>query len=421
MKKFCVFGLLVSFVVLLLAVGNAFAQAVPPAPQGDLVLNQSFETADPNNSNLAANWAVYGQPYTRVHNFNVWDQNFVVQLQANQGAVQHIVLNQTYPYRVRLTARVKGDSIVDDPNDVLGASLDCKVYFQNGETAWCYTTKKTKNVGTFDWTEIGFNTASLNVSTLWAKIAWIDVRIRMGNVGGTAWFDSVTAEEYTPSNDTGMVTFCFHDSFLSTYTKGYPLLKSYGMVGSEAAVTSYLGLGAHMSLFQLQDLYANGWTILSHTVHHPDMTTLSLLDLNDEFYWSQKFLADNGIPTRHFAYPFGNYNGLTMQRLEAQRYGNLKYDSAQVDGDYNMQGMFPYNVGVFSIKYDTTVQQIKDWVNLQKAFHGWAVFVIHEIDNANGPWTVTYDMLHQMVQAVADSGAKVVSYDEGFDRITNTQ
>jgi peptidoglycan/xylan/chitin deacetylase (PgdA/CDA1 family) len=391
-------------------------------PRVNHVVNFSFETVDPANSNLAVGWRSYGAPYTRVHNFHVWDQNYVAEMKAGQGAVQRIVLNQTTPYPVRISARVKGENIANDPADKFGASLGCMVKYVNiVDPAWCPTTMTTKNVGTFDWKCVGYNTGTLNTSSVWNRIEWIDVRLSMGNVLGTAWFDDVHVEEYT--RGPGMVTFNFHDSFLSTYTKGYPLLKASGYVGSVAAVTGYIDStdGKHMTLAQHKELYNNGWSITSHGVTHRDLTTLSINEVNDELYWSHKYLVDNEMPTKHFVLPFFSYNAAVISRIQAEWYGGYPYLSAQTDKDFNQQGTFPYNIGVKTIKHDTQMSEINAWVDMAKGTGNWTIFVIHEIDNANGIWTMTSGMLEQMIARVKSEGVEVVSYDEGFNRITKLQ
>src|SRR5581483_4036003 len=190
------------------------------AQQGsDLISNFSFETADPNNSSLAANWQCYGSCYSRVALMSAWDGSYVAQMMAGQGAVQHIVLNQSVHAPVRISAHSAGQNIADVSSDNLGASLDCKIHYHDGSDEWCWTTTKTKSVGTFDWKFVGYNTD--DISSNRAPIDWIDVRLVMGNVSGTAQFDDVQVRQWTPEWN-GLVTFRFDDSFASTYTKGYP-------------------------------------------------------------------------------------------------------------------------------------------------------------------------------------------------------
>src|SRR5581483_1517390 len=155
------------------AIGTiTFSVSVLPAPSVltgtvtavNRAVNGSFETADQNDSTLADSWQAYGIPYQRVHNFNVWDGNFIIAATAGQGAIQRVVLNQQEAFPVRISVRIRGENIVDDPADKLGASLDCKVAYEDGTYQYCPVTMKTKNVGTFDWKWVGYNTAEFGTS-----------------------------------------------------------------------------------------------------------------------------------------------------------------------------------------------------------------------------------------------------------------
>src|SRR6185369_8340874 len=174
--------------------------------QPNRVVNPSFETVEPTNSNLASGWQVFGGPYVRNNTTTAWDKSYTVQVGSGGGAVQHVVLNQPYALPIRISVRVKGSGIVDDPNDKLGASLDCKIYFHDNSIGFCPATVKTKSVGTFDWKWVGYNTA--NIGNPYTPIDSIDFRVRMGAVAGTAWFDDAYIQEYIPGMN-GMVTFMF--------------------------------------------------------------------------------------------------------------------------------------------------------------------------------------------------------------------
>lgn len=381
------------------------------APQ-NYVVNPSFESANLLNPNLASSWQVYGGTYTRMSIPGAWDQSYVARMTSGAGAVERIVLNQTVPIPIRISVRVKGESIADDPADKLGASLDCKVMYQDGTSAWCPTTAKTKNVGTFDWKWVGYNTA--NLSSTNSPIAWIDVRLRMGTVTGTAWFDDVHVDEWIPKQN-GLVSFVFDDSLLSTYTKAYPMMKPYGFVGTEAVTTSRVDVAGYMTLPNLKDLYANGWSVMGHTVSHPDLVTLGAVGIGDELYFSHKYLVDNGFPVNHLALPFGSYNGLVMTQAQKERYASFAYTSVRSsDRGFNPQGVFPYNIYVQEINSTTTAEDVSLWLTTARERKMWLVLLLHEVDNPNGVYTVTSVTLKKILDTVAISGLPVVTYDEGF-------
>jgi peptidoglycan/xylan/chitin deacetylase (PgdA/CDA1 family) len=394
----------------------------------NLVSNFSFETPDPTNSNMAASWQNFGGPHARVHTFSVWDQNYVVELKAGQGAMQRITLNQTTAVPVRASAWIKGENIANDPNDPIGATFDAKVHYRDGVERWCPATPKTKSVGTFGWRWAGCNTMSIYPNPV--PVDWIEIRVRMGNVPGTAWFDDVHVKEFPPTTS-GMVTFRFDDSLLSTYTKAYPMLSARGFVGTEAVITSYVGAdvghridSTHMVVPELKDLRDHGWSFLSHTEHHLELSTVDLNTLNNELYWSHKWLIDNGLPTWGLALPKGGYNGLVITRAQAQWYNGYTYRSVTSSDKepVNPQGVFPYNIYVKEINYTTTVQEVEGWLAKARSTKSWLVILLHEIDNpANNPYNISSATFNSMLNAVVASGLPVVNYDTGFAEITKNQ
>ncbi|MBI2023409.1 polysaccharide deacetylase family protein [Candidatus Giovannonibacteria bacterium] len=379
------------------------------------VVNGSFESA--GSGSLASGWQVLGNSYTRVNSPNVWDQLWMIRVNSGAGAVQKVTLNQTTALPVSITVAVKGQNIADDPGDKMGASLDCKIAYRDGSFAWCPITLKTKSVGTFDWKWVGYNSKNLSSST--QPIDWIEVRLRMGNVAGQAWFDDVHVEQWNPTQN-GLVTLMFDDSLLTTYMKAFPLLSSHGFAGTSAAVSSYIDSDSdHMTLSQLRELEAAGWSVVSHTVTHADLTAVDVTHLNDELYFSHKYLVDNGFTVKHLALPFGAYNALVFGRAQEERYAGLDYESVRTsDRGFNPQGVFPYNIRVQGVISSTTLAEFKSWLNTAKATKSWLVLILHEIDRPNDIYTVTSGMLSDMAQAIADSGLPVVTYDDGFHAMT---
>ena len=105
--------------------------------------------------------------------------------------------------------------------------------------------------------------------------------------------DSPTAAPALP----GMMTITFDDGWLSAYTRALPTLRAHGLHGNIAVVTDYVDLGfvGFMSLPQLQAAHQDGWSIVSHTVAHPDLTTISDDELELQLSASKAWLQDKGF------------------------------------------------------------------------------------------------------------------------------
>ncbi len=379
--------------------------------QSNLVKNGSFESSDPTNLSVAQYWQ---GTFGRVSLPDNWDGAWRAELSSGQSATQKIVLNQSVYFPVRISVRIRGEGIQNDPADKYGANLQCKVVRKDGSISWCPTTLKTKNVDTFWWRWAGYNTSSLSSST--SPIDYIEVKLNLGVVAGKAWFDDVHIEEWPPTHN-GLLTYVFDDSFLTSYSKAYPMMKGYGMVGTAAITTNYLANptnrdGIHMTLAELKEMYAGGWSVMSHTVTHPDLSTATLQTLNNEIYWSRKFLQDNGMTVEHLALPFGGYNALVLTRAQVDGYKSVRSS----DRGMNPPGAFPYNIYVRPVTSSTTLTEVNAWIADAKDTKSWLVLLLHEIDRENGIYTVSTPMFQSILSAVAISGVEVVTYDEGFRR-----
>jgi peptidoglycan/xylan/chitin deacetylase (PgdA/CDA1 family) len=386
---------------------------------GVSVVNGDFAIREPQNSNLAYGWQASGNSYT----IEVVRGNPMLKIGRGGGAIQKVVLNQTEAKPVRISVSIRGEGIIDDPKDKLGASLDCKVTYrvQGGvnPAGFCFVTPITKSVGSFETKRVGYNTMEISSQRL--PVDSIEVRLKMGDVDGIAWFDDVRVEEFTPMTEKGLISLVFDDSLVSTYNY-YPTLRANGLVGTAAVVTSYIGVGKnHMTLEQLKELQAHGWGIESHTVTHSDLTKLSSREINNELFWSYKFLTDNGFPVKHLMVPFGAYNGRIMGEAQDTRSAFLYKSVRTTEKGINPQGVFPFNIHVRELQVSTSLAEAKAWLEETREERGWLVILIHEIDNPNGVYTVTSDRLGAILCEIIRLKIPVVTYDHGFEEMMKRQ
>jgi hypothetical protein len=95
-----------------------------------------------------------------------------------------------------------------------------------------------------------------------------------------------------PTPTGGIVTITFDDGWKTTYDKAYPVLKELGLKGNEAVNPDPVdgGWSAYMTLGNIKDLYGAGWSVVSHTMSHRDLTTLTDADLDHELRDSKAWL-----------------------------------------------------------------------------------------------------------------------------------
>jgi peptidoglycan/xylan/chitin deacetylase (PgdA/CDA1 family) len=109
------------------------------------------------------------------------------------------------------------------------------------------------------------------------------------------------------------VILSFDDGWDNLYTTVYPLMKSMGQVATAYIITDKLNTSGFVTDAQIQEMYADGWTIGNHSRSHLHLSTLDLAWQQAEIGDAMKYLAELGITSgRHFAMPYGDWNEDTL-------------------------------------------------------------------------------------------------------------
>jgi peptidoglycan/xylan/chitin deacetylase (PgdA/CDA1 family) len=103
-----------------------------------------------------------------------------------------------------------------------------------------------------------------------------------------------------------MVILSFDDSTLGQYTMARPILDKYGFKGTFFTVCNFIGTDGHMNWTQINALQKEGHDIESHTMDHKHLSKLSDGELQYEIGQSKQCLAQHGINSTVFAYPFAD-------------------------------------------------------------------------------------------------------------------
>jgi hypothetical protein len=110
-----------------------------------------------------------------------------------------------------------------------------------------------------------------------------------------------------PPTSGGIFTLTFDDGFKTTWVNVYPVLRDLGLKGNIAVNPTPIdqGWSDYMTLANLNSLWAEGWSIVSHTMDHKDLTTLSAAEMEAEIRDSKAWVAAHGFgPTNVFIVPF---------------------------------------------------------------------------------------------------------------------
>ncbi len=116
------------------------------------------------------------------------------------------------------------------------------------------------------------------------------------------------------------VAITIDDAYLSVYTEAWPRLKAKGFPFTIFVATDPIDEGHpnYMTWDQIRQLQASGIGIGSQTKSHPHMHQISRAEIDAELSNSnQRFLQELGLRPTLFAYPYGEYNLVVIERVKA--------------------------------------------------------------------------------------------------------
>jgi peptidoglycan/xylan/chitin deacetylase (PgdA/CDA1 family) len=116
------------------------------------------------------------------------------------------------------------------------------------------------------------------------------------------------------------VVVSFDDGYLSDYTHARPVLSSLGWPGVLNLEVNNVRPG-DLTAHQVSALIRAGWEVDSHTLTHPDLTTLPDTRLRDELVQSRAFIRRHfHVPVEFFCYPAGRFDARVVAAVKAAGY-----------------------------------------------------------------------------------------------------
>jgi peptidoglycan/xylan/chitin deacetylase (PgdA/CDA1 family) len=163
--------------------------------------------------------------------------------------------------------------------------------------------------------------------------------------------------------------------------------------GTGFTIAGYEGASNYLNLSELQMLYEAGWDIGNHGYNHRDLTSLSREELYYEVNAAHEWLVVNGFErsANLFAYPYGRYNDTVIDVVQERHnlgrtlvYGTYQPHLSHFDS--NIQ----YKLKTFLILNTTSVQAVKDRIDLEIQQNGLLILTFHQIVNENAIYETQY-------------------------------
>ena len=174
-----------------------------------------------------------------------------------------------------------------------------------------------------------------------------------------------------------------------------------------------------LSTAMVKSLLANGHEIGSHTVTHPDLTSISATQLTAELRNSKTKLRQlfGANVAQSFASPTGTYNTKTLNAIK-QYYQSHR----STDVGFNSKDTFdPYNILVQNITQSTTPADVSEWVARAKKDKSWLVLVYHAVTDSmdSDEYAVTPSNLDNELSIIKNSGIEVMTVSQALARLKN--
>ncbi len=103
-----------------------------------------------------------------------------------------------------------------------------------------------------------------------------------------------------------LIVFTFDDGDKSIYENAYRIMKDYDFQGTLYLNSGSVGLGNHMTMDNINDMYDNGWEIGGHTINHVNLPDCTYEEAKYEIEEDYNFFRNQGFVMHSFALPSGH-------------------------------------------------------------------------------------------------------------------
>jgi peptidoglycan/xylan/chitin deacetylase (PgdA/CDA1 family) len=224
--------------------------------------------------------------------------------------------------------------------------------------------------------------------------------------------DDYSLAVYTPTGFARpLVSLTFDDGWEENYDSVLPILVQYGFRSTQYFATTFIE-AQPTEQFKIAAIADAGHEIGSHSISHPDLTTLGDAELENQLSASKIFLEKfAGIgKVRAFATPYGSYNTRVSSAIMRYFESNRNTDA----GFNTKDGMIVDNIRVQNMLSTTTLPEFNSWLEMAQKDKSWLVLVYHRITNNPGSYDTYKADFAAQISALASSGITVKTISDAI-------
>jgi hypothetical protein len=214
-----------------------------------------------------------------------------------------------------------------------------------------------------------------------------------------------------PAAKTGYITLWFDDAWLSQYLIAFPLFQKYNFPGVIAVPSSAIETPEYMNWAQLQVLQKSGWEITNHSVSHDcQMYTWSAEKVRQEYRASKLSLWRHQLSSDILVTPCG-VDSRAMRDEAAKSF--FAYRTVN-PGINDLSNFDPYEIKVRNTDNQTTVENIKKWIDEAQKRNTWVVLIFHQLGKKNSSgdsdkYNMSADDLASIIDYISQSKIPVIT------------
>lgn len=177
------------------------------------------------------------------------------------------------------------------------------------------------------------------------------------------------------------LSLTFDDGLASHVGLAAPLMHEKGFLATFFIVIGHVGIPYGAEWAEWQTVVDMGHEIASHTINHPDLTTISSEQLWREVVLSKSFIEQNITNTRiqTFCYPGGAYNQNVIDLIEDHYLGARGVPDGQLVPESHSP-VNPYTIIPVPFGTNERISDMNQLIEDATETGGWLVEMIHGIE-----------------------------------------